>query len=176
MNNESPSHQPQHHVPSMVIVGIVAGTWGRSGEVRVQPHTDNPQRFSQGSHFLAKGQTLQIEQCRYHKGMALIKFCGIDSQEDAERLRGLTLEVASDGVPSLSHDSYYHFQILDMQVWTSAGELLGLVEDILSTGSNDVYVVRDEKIEILVPALQDVIVDVDVENGRMIVDLPEGLR
>jgi 16S rRNA processing protein RimM len=160
----------------MAIVGIIVGAWGNTGEVRVQSHTDNPQRFSAGNHLLAEGQTLQIEQCRYHKGMALIKFCGIDSQEDAERLRESTLEVASDGVPSLSPDSYYHFQILDMQVWTSEGELLGLVEDILSTGSNDVYVVRHEKIEILVPALQDVIVDVDVENGRMIVDLPEGLR
>ena len=152
------------------------GACGNTGEVRVQARTDNPQRFSQGSHLLAEGQTLQIEECRWHQGMALIKFRGIDTQEDAERLRGARLEVPLDEVPSLSPDSYYHFQILDMEAWTQGGEFLGVVEDILSTGSNDVYVVRQGKHEVLVPALQDVIVNVDLEKGRITVDLPEGLR
>jgi 16S rRNA processing protein RimM len=108
--------------------------------------------------------------------MALIKFHGIDTPEDAENLRGISLEVALDEVPSLSADSYYHFQILDMEIWTQDGELLGVVEDIISTGSNDVYVVRQGKLETLVPALDDVIVDVDVEKGRITVNLPDGLR
>ncbi|MFH1560525.1 MAG: ribosome maturation factor RimM [Chloroflexota bacterium] len=160
----------------MAIVGVVAGTWGHDGEIKVKPHTDNPQRFSKGSHFLAKGRDLQIEQCRWHQGLALIKFRGIDTQEDAGRLQGVQLEVPLDEVPSLSPDSYYHFQILDMEVWTQAGEFLGTVEDILSTGSNDVYVVRQGKSEVLIPALQDVIVEVDLEKGCITVDLPEGLR
>jgi 16S rRNA processing protein RimM len=108
--------------------------------------------------------------------MALIKFRGIDTQEEAERLRGVQLEVPLDEVPSLSPDSYYYFQILDMEVWTQEGEFLGVVEDIITTGSNDVYVVRQGKNEILVPALQDVIVDVDLQMGRITVDLPDGLR
>jgi 16S rRNA processing protein RimM len=152
------------------------GTWGYGGEVRVRAHTDNPQRFSPGSHLLAEDQTLQVEGCRWHQRVALIKFRGIDTQEDAIRLRGAQLEVPLDEVPSLSPDSYYHFQILDMEVWTQAGEFLGMVEEILSTGSNDVYIVRQGKSEVLIPAIQDVIVKVDVEKGRITVDLPEGLR
>ena len=81
-----------------------------------------------------------------------------------------------DEVPSLSPDSYYHFQILDMEVWAITGDFLGTVEDILSTGSNDVYVVRQGKSEVLVPAIQDVVLEVDMEKGRITVELLEGLR
>ncbi|MBI4282057.1 MAG: 16S rRNA processing protein RimM [Chloroflexi bacterium] len=152
------------------------GTIGYKGEVKVEPHTDNPRRFSSGSHLLAKGQDIQIDRCRWHQGLALVKFRGIDTREDAMRLQGVLLEVPLDDVPSLSSDSYYHFQILDMEVWTQAGELLGRVEEILGTGSNDVYVVRQGESEVLIPAIQGVIVAVDVEKGRITVDLPEGLR
>ena len=160
----------------MAIVGVVAGPWGYDGEVKVQPHTDNPQRFSIGNCLMAQGKVLQIEQCRWHQGLALIKFRGIETQADAMHLRGVQLEVALDDVPSLSPDSYYHFQILDMEVWTTSGDFLGTVEDILSTGSNDVYVVHQGKSEVLVPAIEGVVLEVDLEKGRMTVDLPEGLR
>lgn len=108
--------------------------------------------------------------------MAILKLRGIDTREDAEGLAGVELEVPTEDVPPLPDGSYYHFQILDMEVWTSAGELLGIVVDILITGSNDVYVVRGGDREILVPALEDVVLEVDVEGGRLTVDLPEGLR
>ena len=176
MNQEFPSPQSQYHLPSMAIVGVVAGTWRHDGEVRVQPHTDNAQRFSPGNYLLAQGRALKIERCRWHQGLALIKFSGIESREDAIHLQGAQLEVPLDEVPSLSTDSYYHFQILDMEVWTQSGDFLGTVEDILSTGSNDVYVVRQGKSEVLVPAIQDVVLEVDLEKGRITVDLPEGLR
>jgi len=176
VNQESRSPQSEYHLPHVVIVGIVAGPWRHNGEVKVQPHTDNPQRFAKGNHLLAQGRTLQIEGCRWHQGLALIKFRGIETHEDSERLRGVQLEVTLDEVPSLSADSYYHFQILDMEVWTEAGEFLGTVEGILNTGSNDIYVVRQGKSEILVPALQDVVLEVDLEKGRITVDLPKGLR
>jgi len=108
--------------------------------------------------------------------MALIKFLGIDTPEAAGHLWGTQLEVPLGEVPLLSPDNYYHFQILDMVVWTQDGECLGVVEDIVSTGSNDVYVVRHGKHEVLVPALKHVIVDVDLVEGRITVDLPRGLR
>lgn len=171
-----PSPESQYSLPPRAIVGVIAGTWGYKGEVKVEPHTDNPHRFARESHLLANGQDLQIERCRWHQGLALIKFRDIDTQEDAMRLQGALLEVPLDEVPSLSPDSYYHFQILDMEVWTQAGELLGRVEEILGTGSNDVYIVRQGEKEVLIPAIQDVIVAVDVEKGRITVDLPEGLR
>ena len=125
---------------------------------------------------MAQGKPLQIERCRWHQGLALIKFRGFETQEDAMHLLGVQLEVSLDEVPSLSPDSYYHFQILDMEVWTESGEFLGTVEDILSTGSNDVYVVNQGKNEVLVPAIEGVVLEVDLEKGRITVDLPEGLR
>ena len=111
-----------------------------------------------------------------HRGMALVKFQGINTREDAERLAGVELEVPIEDVPPLPDGSYYHFQILDMEVWTTTGELLGVVEDILITGGNDVYVVRSGGGEVLVPAIEDVVLDVDVDEGKITVDLPEGLR
>ena len=173
--NPSPPSS-EYRLPSVAVVGVVAGVWGHWGEVRVQPQTDNPQRFSKGSLVMAQGRPLQIQSCRWHKGLALIKLIGIDTREDAMSLQGAILEVSLDQVPPLSPGSYYHFQILDMEVWTLSGELLGAVTDILSTGSNDVYVVSKGGSEILLPAIQDVILDVDLEKGRITVDLPEGLR
>ena len=125
---------------------------------------------------MAAGRTLRVQGRRMHRGMVLVKFRGIDTHEDASRLAGVELEVPVNEVPPLPDGSYYHFQILDMEVWTSSGELLGVVEDILSTGSNDVYVVRRGAEEVLVPAIEDVVLQVDVDGGRLTVDLPDGLR
>ena len=111
-----------------------------------------------------------------HRGMALVKFRGVDTREDGESLAGVELEVPIEDVPPLPDGSYYHFQILDMEVWTASGELLGTVEDILNTGSNDVYVVRRCAEEVLVPAIESVVLRVDVDGGRITVDLPDGLR
>ncbi len=171
----APERSTSRH-PQTAVVGVVVGSWGYRGEVRVQPHTDNPRRFAKGDTLTAAGRVLRCEGRRMHRGMALVKFQGIDSREDAELLTGVGLEVPIEQVPPLPDGSYYHFQILDMEVWTSAGELLGVVEDILSTGSNDVYVVRTGDGEVLVPAIEDVVIQVDVDGGRLKVDLPDGLR
>ena len=158
------------------VVGVVVGPWGNRGEVRVQPHTDNPRRFARGDRLFAAGRTLRVEGRRSHRGMAILKLQGIDTREGAEELASVELEIPIEEVPPLPDGSYYHFQILDMEVWTAAGELLGTVEDILITGSNDVYVVRRGDGEILVPAIEGVVLDVDVQGGRLTVDLPDGLR
>ena len=114
--------------------------------------------------------------CRWHQGFALVKLDGVQTREEAAGLKGAMLEVPLEEAPALTADTYYHFQILDMEVWTAQGEYMGSIQDILTTGSNDVYVARDGDREVLIPALGDVVVDVDTENGRMTVDLPEGLR
>ena len=168
--------RPASHLPATVVVGVIVGSWGYRGEVRVQPHTDNPRRFAQGDRVLAAGGVRRVDGLRWRRGMALVKFQGIDTREDADRLAGVELEVPAKDVPPLPDGSYYHFQILDMEVWTTSGELLGVVEDILVTGSNDVYAVRRASEEVLVPAIESVVLEVDVDGGRITVDLPEGLR
>jgi 16S rRNA processing protein RimM len=176
VNEEPRPTNPQYRLPATALVGVVVGPWGFDGEVRVRAETDNPRRFSKDSRMLAKGQSIRVELCRWHKGFALVKFKDIDTREDAQGLQGVSLEVPLDEVESLAPDSYYHFQVLDMEAWTLEGEYLGRVEDILDTGSNDVYVVRGGEREVLIPALEDVVVEVDTDTGRMTVDLPEGLR
>lgn len=175
MNDESLTPSTHRTPSSLALVGIVVGAWGVAGEVRVQPHSDNPRRFTRGSRVLVEGQPQRITGCRWHQGYALVKLDGVRSREEAAGLKGARLEVPMEETPALAADTYYHFQILDMEVWTSEGEYLGVVEDILSTGSNDVYVVRGGNREALIPALGDVVTEVDTERGRMTVDLPEGL-
>lgn len=167
---------PANAAPETVVVGVITGAWGHRGEVRVRPMTDNPRRFARGDRLLAAGSFIRVDGRRWHRGMALLKLRGVETREDAERFAGVELQVPVDAAPPLPDDSYYHFQILDMEVWTASGELLGVVQDILETGSNDVYVVRRGETEVLVPAIGDVVRQVDVDGGRITVELPDGLR
>ena len=175
MNTEFAPRKSRYNPPDVAIVGVVVGAWGYGGEVKVQSHTDNPQRFSKGNYLMANGRVFKIERNRWHKGLALTKFHEVDTREDATCILGFELSVSLDQVPALSLDNYYHFQIIGMEVWSVEGDFLGTVEDILSTGSNDVYVVRDNKNEVLLPAIKDVILTVDLDRGHITVDLPEGL-
>ena len=101
----------------------------------------------------------------------------VNNRTHAESLRGAILTISRDEVGPLPEGSYYHFQVIGIGVWTEDGEFLGEVRQILPTGVNDVYVVRDsgEK-EVLVPSLESVVLDVDLGENRMVVRLPEGLR
>ena len=101
----------------------------------------------------------------------------VKDRSHAETLHGLLLTVPREYVESLPEGSYYHFQLLDLRVYNREGEYLGKIKEILSTGSNDVYVVGVEgRRDLLVPALEDVVREVDLDEGRMVVLLPEGLR
>jgi 16S rRNA processing protein RimM len=106
----------------------------------------------------------------------VLKLASIDTEEDAEALRGAPVEVDASALPRPPAGTYYHYQIIGAKVVTTGGEDLGVVAEILETGSNDVYVVRADGSEVLVPALAGVILDVDVDRGVIEVDLPEGLR
>ena len=149
--------------------------WGVDGYVKLEALTDSPDRLSPGAAFLTDRGSMAIETLRRGGRGLIARFCGIEDRNAAESLRGLLLYVPRHQVPPLPEGQYYHFQILDVDVWTPDGRFLGKVKEILTTGSNDVYVVRDGSKEALIPAIRDVIVDVDVEAGRMTVDPPEGL-
>ena len=159
----------------LVTVGLIKGAWGIRGDVKVEILTDFLHRFSPGSRLLLDSQPTEVQSSRRYKGGFIVKLRGIDSRSAAEAAPGKLLQVSRDCVESLPTGRYYHFQILDMQVRTKEGRYLGIVKEILSPGSNDVYVVRDDSREVLIPALEDVVLAVDIENGRMTVDLPEGL-
>ena len=160
-----------------IIVGRIAAPKGRSGELVVEVTSDHPGRFSPGGTVYLDDHPHRIlRSVKLPKGKVSLALEGIDTREQAERLRQSYLTVPEDEVPPLPEGQYYHFQIVDLRVYTQEGEYLGCISQILLTGSNDVYVVSEGGKEILIPALEDVIKEVDVKRGTMTVDLPDGLR
>jgi len=158
-----------------VAVGRILGPWGLRGDLKVEPLTDFPERFVLGCSLYVEGATYAIERCRWYKGKVYIKLSGIDSATAAEALRQRFLEVPEEELKPLSEGEYYQFQILGLEVRTTEGQPLGKVTQILSTGSNDVFVVRGEGGELLIPALDDVVKAIDLDGGWIEVELVEGL-
>ena len=158
-----------------IAVGRVVTVWGVRGEVKVEAMTDFPDRFSPQEKVYIKGQAVTIEQSRWHRGRVILKLATIDKVEDATELRGQLLEVPQSQVRPLPNGEYYQFQLLGLEVWTTEGELLGRISHILPTGSNDVYVVPSKHGELLIPAIEDVVISIDLEKGRIVIELIEGL-
>jgi len=143
--------------------------------LKVEPLTDFPERFALGCSLYVEGIAYAIERCRWHRGKVYIKLAGIDSTTAAAALRQRFLEVPEEELKPLSEGEYYQFQILGLEVRTTEGQPLGRVTHILSTGSNDVFVVHGEGSELLIPALDDVIKAIDLDGGWIEVELVEGL-
>ncbi len=163
--------------PSHLIVGRVLAPWGRRGEVRVEILTDFPERFSQLEEVLVGDERVpyRLEAARLQRGYAILKLFGVDATEEAEALRGALLYIPVSEAMPLEAGQYYQYQILGLDVWTVAGRHLGRVSEILETGANDVYVVRQDGREVLIPAVADVVQEVDLERQRLVVTLPPGL-
>jgi len=120
---------------------------------------------------------LDIEQVRFSKQFVLLKFKGIDNMDRAENLRGGRIIISDSEALPLGEDEYYVRDLYGMKVVADTGEHLGMVEDILRTGANDVYVVRPiEGKDILIPAVKQYIISIDVPKQEMVVHLVEGLR
>ena len=169
------SSAEQKPTPGYVTVGRIVGPWGLRGDLKVESLTDFPQRFAPGSSVCLGGVAHVIERCRWQRGRAIVKLVGVDSATAAEALRHCLLEVPEDDLRPLGEGEYYHFQILGLEVRTTAGEVLGRVEQIISTGSNDVLVVRGPRGEVLIPAVDDVVKSMDPAAGRIEVEAVEGL-
>ena len=161
-------------------VGQIVNTHGVRGMVRVISHSDDPERFFTLKKVLlddGKNTEIEIEQASYHKQFILLKIKGIDDMNAALELKGKMLKVPQSQGLKLDEDEYYLKDIYDISVYDENGELLGIVADIIHTGANDVYVVRKEGTkDLLLPAIKQCILDVDVANKRMLVHVMEGLR
>ena len=166
----------QNQPDNLVAVGVVLRAHGSDGRVRVQPETDNPQRFRRDARLLAGDRELRVERVqRMPDGSLLLRFSGIAARGDAAALQGETLYVPTDEAPEAPPGTYYHYQLVGMSVEDEAGEPLGTLTEIIATGANDVYVVTAESAELLLPAMADVVVSVDVHANRMTAAVPEGL-
>jgi len=119
---------------------------------------------------------LVIEQAREHQGRMIVGFKGTETRTAAESLRGVSIWLLREQVGSLGEDRWFVQDLVGIEVRTDAGEHLGRLEDVLNMPANDVYVVRGQGEEILLPAIDEVVLDVDIESGTMTVHLLEGLR
>ena len=175
MDAPGPAQDESFPDDDWVVVGRVLGPWGVRGDLRVEPHSDSRERFSPGSRVYLDGAETTVLDSRPHRGGLVVRLEAVPDRNAAEKLKGASLTVPRDQVEPLPDGSYYYFQIIGLSVRTDAGEELGEVREVLATGSNDVYVVRGPAGERLVPALGDVVLDVDLDRGQMTVSLPEGL-
>ena len=156
-------------------VGLIERPVGLKGEIKARPLTDYPQRFDPGATVYVDARPRTIRSSRWHKDRVYFRLDGIAGREQAEALRGLLVEITDGEIPE--EGAWYIDQIEGMAVETSDGRALGSVSEVLQTGANDVYVVsREGARDLLIPALRDVILEIDADAGRMVVDLPDGLE
>ncbi len=164
--------------PSYLVIGQVVGVRGLGGELKVRIETDDPERFLD-LEWVYLGEELErrrVKSARLFKGSALVQLAGVTDRDAAEAYRGQYVRMAIEDVPPLAEGEYFFHQIEGLRVRTDTGEELGRVREILQTGANDVYVVMGPEGELLLPAIQEVILKVDLENGILTVHLLEGLR
>lgn len=161
-------------------IGQIVNTFGIKGFVKVNPWVNDVTRFDELKKVYIKIRKslkeLEIEEVKYHKNQVLLKFKGVETVEQAEMLRNAILEIdRKDAIP-LEEGEYFIADLLESEVYTDEGEKLGILEDIFNTGSNDIYVVKNELGKsILLPRIKEVFKEIDVENKKIIVHLIEGL-
>ena len=158
-----------------IVIGKAGAPHGIRGELRVIPLTDFPERFEELKQVYVGDELLDVESAKYHKQFVVIKFKQYPVREEVARLTGQLLYIDKKDAMPLEEGEYYTFDIIGLAVYDIAGDSLGTVTDVLKTGSNDVYVVSKKGVakQLLVPALKAVVKEIDIENGRMVVDMPE---
>ncbi|MDE3097077.1 MAG: 16S rRNA processing protein RimM [Chloroflexota bacterium] len=149
------------------------GPFGLKGELKVQALTDNPRRFAAKSRLWAGDQPVTVAASRGAGGHLYVRLKGFADRTSVEKFRHALLQVPEDALPSLPEGQYYRFQLLGLTVAARDGSVLGTLDEVIETGANDVYRVRTPAgTDILLPALDDVIVRVDLAAKRMVVDPP----
>ena len=174
-NSSSGSREQSQQEP--VIVARILGAHGNDGSLNIHLLTTVPGRFDSGKLLYLDGLPRSVTSFRpTGPETALISLEGFSTRRSAAPLASKYLSALPESDPVLEEGEYFHYQLLGMQVYTAEGENLGHIQEILETGSNDVYIVRSNSGELLIPATVQVVRQVDVDANRMIVQLPDGLR
>ena len=162
-------------------VGVIAGTHGLRGEVKVFPTTDEPARFLDLEKVILdtgrEERTLSIRSVKFFKKFVILGFKGMDRIEDVEKLKGAELLINREDAIPLEEGEYFIPDLLGLRVVTDDGRELGVIKDVIETGANNVYDVQNEDgARILIPAIPQCILDVRLEEGDMTVHLVPGLE
>ncbi len=162
----------------MIEIGYIHGTHGIKGELTLRCYGEVELREGQKLFFKDKSgaKTLTVRHVRPHKGDFLVFFDEVTGRDAATLLKATPLFMDKDELPELEEDEYYHFDLLGMDVVTDTGVSLGSITEIIETGAANVYQVEGEVGETLLPAIPDVVLDIDTEARRMTVHLMEGLE
>jgi len=157
---------------NLIEIGKIVNTHGIRGEVKVTPWCDDPNIYCELSYFYAAGQKYEILRARVHKNSVIIELDGVVGIDAAIAMRNKIVTIERDIFGDLDDGVYYICDLIGVNVQTDDGQALGNIKDVIKTGSNDVYVLTSG---VLVPALKDVILEVDIASKRMTVRLPDGL-
>ncbi len=161
-------------------IGQIVNTFGIKGIVKVNPFTDDISQFEKLKSILVDKKSklleMQIEEVKYSKNQILLKLKGVDTIEEAEKYRNCYLKLPREKAKKLPPNTYFIADLIGLKVYTDEGNLLGILEDIYNSGASDIYVVKDELgKQILLPAIKDVIKQIDLEEEKVIVHLIKGL-
>ncbi len=161
-------------------IGKIVNTQGINGEVRCISFTDDVKRFDLLKAVYATDgkntQLLEIQRHRYHKQFIVIKFKGIDTMNDAERLKNLVLKIDEKDALPLKENEYYIGDLYGLEVFDTEHNIIGELKDIIFTGANDVYVIkRKDKKDLLLPAIKQCILEINISENKMIVEVLKGL-
>lgn len=161
-------------------VGVVTSTHGVHGEVKVFPTTDDPRRFKRLKEVILSSskdeKMMEVESVKFFKNMVILKFVGIDTMNDAETLRQCSLYVTRENAVRLRKDEYFIADLIGISVFNENNEKIGTLTDVYETGANDVYVIAmEDGRELLLPAIKQCVLDVNVEEGKMQIHILEGL-
>ncbi len=164
--------------PRYLAVGRVARPFGLRGELKVKVLTDYPERLDRFRtvYLGPQAEPWTVEGLRLHQSAALFKLSGCDDRDAAEALRDMLVQIPLEDAVPLEEGEYYEHQVVGLAVVEQDGTALGKVREILSTGANDVYIVVGPEGELLLPAIEPVILEIDLQAGRMVVEVLEGLR
>ncbi len=161
-------------------MGQIVGVHGIKGNCKIRSYAESLSVFQSDSVVIVttsdgRQKPYEINWAKPHAKAALISFKGVDTRDQAEALIGCELFIEKSRLPDPEEGSYYWFDLIGLDVFDDDQKYLGRLESIIQTGSNDVYVVKEDGTEILIPALESVVQKIDLKNRRMQVDLPEGL-
>lgn len=161
-------------------VGIISSTHGIKGEVKVFPTTDDVQRFKKLKNVLLDSgkekRDLKIQSVKFFKQFVILKFAEIDDINDVEKYKGSSLYVTREQAVKLEKDEYFIADLIGLEVVSDEGELRGTLKDVMETGANDVYVIGlSDGRELLLPAIKECILSVNIEEGRMEIHILDGL-
>ncbi len=162
---------------NLIEIGKIVNTHALKGEVKIQPWCDDAEIYFDLDGVYVKDKYYEIEKARIHKNFVIAKLLGVDSIEQAQMLKESIVKVEKDALGELPDGVYYICDLIGSRVETTKGIMLGIIDDVIKTGSNDVYVLKETKSKkpILIPVLKETVINVDTENKLVQVELLKGL-